>query len=86
MDNIFVLATIISVTYLLLRFIEMRFVAKEAVPLKLLIKDALFVYFSILLGYFVIEQVKPTVMSGGGFGTEEISHVAPQVFTDNPEF
>ena len=85
MDNIFVLATIISVTYLLLRFIEMRFVAKEAVPLKVLIKDALFVYFSILLGYFVIEQVKPTVMPGG-FGTEEISHVAPQVFTDNPEF
>ena len=85
MDNIFVLATIISVTYLLLRFIEMRFVAKEAVPLKLLIKDALFVYFSILLGYFVIEQVKPSVMSGG-FGTEEISHLAPQVFTDNPEF
>jgi hypothetical protein len=85
MDNIFVLATIISVTYLLLRFIEMRFVAKEAVPLKLLIKDALFVYFSILLGYFVIEQVKPNVMSGG-FGAEEISHVAPQVFTDNPEF
>ena len=85
MDNIFVLATIISVTYLLLRFIEMRFVAKEAVPLKHLIKDALFVYFSILLGYFVIEQVKPSVMSGG-FGTEEISHVVPQVFTDNPEF
>ena len=82
MDNIFVLATIISVTYLLLRFIEMRFVAKEAVPLKLLIKDALFVYFSILLGYFVVEQVKPAVLTG----TEEILHVAPQVFTDAPDF
>jgi hypothetical protein len=83
MDNIFVLATIISVTYLLLRFIEMRFVAKEAVPLKVLIKDSLFVYFSILLGYFIIEQVKPTVISGG---FSQDLHVVPQVFTDNPEF
>jgi len=78
-----VLATIISVTYLLIRFIEMRFVAKEAVPVKLLIKDSLFVYFSILLGYFVIEQVKPAVFSGGA--SEEL-RAAPQVFTDNPDF
>jgi len=83
-NNIFLLATIISVTYLLLRFIEMRFVAKEAIPLKVLIKDSLFVYFSILVGHFVIDQVKPVMFSVGG--TNELLTSVPQVFTDTPDF
>ena len=82
-NNIFLLASVISVTYLLLRFIEMRFVAKEAIPLKILIKDSLFVYFSILVGHFVIDQVKPSMFLGG---TNELSTSVPQVFTDTPDF
>jgi hypothetical protein len=57
----------------------MRFIEKESKPLKLLIKDALFVYFSVLLGSFVLDQIKPLQISG-----DEIR--SPQVFTGNPEF
>ena len=80
MDNIFIIATVISVIFLISKFIEMRFVDSESKPLKLLIRDTLLVYFSVISGYFIMEQLKPVLETVG----ENIS--APQVFTDNPEF
>jgi len=80
MDNIFIIATVISVIFLITKFIEMRFVDSESKPLKLLIRDTLLVYFSVISGYFIMEQLKPVLETVG----ENIS--APQVFTDNPEF
>lgn len=55
----------------------MRFVDKENKPLKLLIRDTVLVYFSVILGYFIIDQLKP-------IGISEKTN--PTVFTDNPEF
>ena len=37
MDNIFVIAAIISVIFIIAKFLEMRFIEKESKPLKLLI-------------------------------------------------
>ena len=79
MDNIFVSAAIISVIFIIAKFIEMRFVDKEPKPLKLLIRDALLVYVSVIMGYFILGQLKPIMQEGGAIG-------APQVFTGNPEF
>ena len=80
MENIFVIAGIISIIFVIIKFIEMRFVEKEAKPLKLLIRDALLVYFSVISGYFILEQLKPIIQNGG-----ENSTITP-VFTGNPEF
>jgi hypothetical protein len=80
MDNIFIIATVISVIFLISKFIEMRFVDSESKPLKLLIRDTLLVYFSVISGYFIMEQLKPVLEIAG----EAVS--TPQVFTDNPEF
>ena len=80
MDNIFIIATVISVIFLITKFIEMRFVDSESKPLKLLIIDTLLVYFSVIFGYFIMEQLKPVLEIAG----EAVS--TPQVFTDNPEF
>ena len=77
MNNIFVISGIISFIFLIVKFIEMRFVEKESKPLKLLIRDSLLVYFSVVVGYFILEQIKPVIQKGG-----ENVHV----FTDNPEF
>ena len=79
MDNIFIIAGVISVIFLIAKFIEMRFVEKENKPLKLLIRDSLLVYFSVVIGYFILEQINPMIQNGGG------STITP-VFTDNPEF
>ena len=59
----------------------MRFVDKESKPLKFLIRDSLLVYFSVIAGNFVIEQLKPVIQEGG-----EAAVTAPAVFTDNPGF
>lgn len=77
-NNIFAVAGIISFTYLIFKFIEMRFIEKENKPLKALIKDSLVVYFSVLLGTFVLDQIQPITASPEA--------LAPPVFTGNPEF
>ena len=69
MDNIFIIAGIISVIFLIAKFIEMRFVEKENKPLKLLIRDALLVYFSVVSGYFILEQINPMIQTGGATTT-----------------
>jgi len=80
MNNIFVVAAIISIIFLIAKFIEMRFIEKESKPFKLLIRDALIVYFSVIASDFIIGQIKPIInnIKGG-------SNTTP-VFTDNPGF
>ena len=65
-----------------MKFVEMRLIEKENKPLKLLIRDALVVYFSVIVGYFIIDQLKPFSQEGGKDGLM----VNPPVFTDNPGF
>ena len=78
MDNIFIISAVISIIFLIAKFIEMRFIEKENKPLKLLIRDTLLVYVSVICGYFVVNQVKPVVQNAGG-------NITP-VFTDLPDF
>jgi len=79
--NTFVISGIISFAFLIVKFIEMRFIDRESKPLKLLIRDALLVYFSVVVGLFIIDQLKPVIQDGG-----EGAVVNPAVFTDNPGF
>ena len=80
MENIFFVAAIISITFLIAKFIEMRFVEKENKPLKFLIRDSLLVYFSVIIANFILEQLKPMVQNAGAS-----QNVTP-IFTDNPGF
>jgi hypothetical protein len=80
MDNIFIIAAIISIVFLISKFIEMRFIEKEPKPLKFLIRDSLLVYFSVVFGDFIFGQINPMIK--GGSTTSN----ATQVFTDNPGF
>jgi len=77
--SIFVIAAIISITFLVVKFLEMRYVEKESKPLKLLIKDTLLVYFSVIIAHFIIDQINPVMTGGNG------KKITP-VFTDNPAF
>jgi hypothetical protein len=79
--NTFVIAGIISFAYFIIKFIEMRFIDKENKPLKFLMRDSLLVYFSVVFGLFIVEQLKPVIQEGGEGGV-----INPAVFTDNPGF
>ena len=80
MDNIFLLATVISVTYFIAKFIEMRIVEKESKPLKFLIRDSLLVYFSVIVANFILEQLRPMIQTAGSASN------ATQIFIDEPGF
>jgi hypothetical protein len=77
MNNIFVTSGVISIIFLIMKFLEMRFIEKENKPLKLLIRDTLIVYFSVIIGHYLLIQINPIIHSGGS---------TPQIFTDNPDF
>ena len=77
MENIFLVAGIIAVVFLIVKFIEMRFIEKENKPLKLLVRDTILVYICSIMGLFIIDQLNPVI---------NVDNVAPAVFTDNPTF
>lgn len=80
MDNIFLIAGIISFIFLLAKFLEMRLVDKESKPIKLLVRDALLVYFSVVAGHFVIQQIDPII-------NETVKQATiPGAFTSDPDF
>jgi hypothetical protein len=72
----FVGALVIAGLYLLMRFLEMRFILKENKPLKILLREAVMVYLSVLGGDFIIQQLEPLKDIVG----------APSVFTTPPDF
>jgi hypothetical protein len=76
MDNIYFTALFVSFLFMISKFIEMRFVTKENKPLKTIIIDTLFVYFSVIVGDFLINQ----------FNLSTKSLTEAPVFIDNPKF
>ena len=75
-NSIFITAVAISIAYLIFRFIEMRFILKENKPIKILARDTIIVYISVLLGNFVMSQ----------FGSSSMGKQMTEVFTNSPEF
>ena len=57
----------------------MRYIDNEPKPLKVLIRDALVVYVSVVAGYFIINQLTPVIH-------ENVAASMPMAFTDNPPF
>ena len=74
MENFFFVSIVISVVYIIFKFIEMKFIEKEFKSLKIIIKDTIIVYICSVLGLFVIDQFKPIIKN------------STQVFVDNPDF
>jgi hypothetical protein len=79
MDNVFVLAGIIAIVFFLIKFIEMRFIQKEAKPIKGILIDSIIVFIASVLGIYLMEQ----------FGIARAlseNKDSPQAFVSNPDF
>ena len=79
MDNIFLVAGIISIIFFIAKFLEMQYIEKESKPLKVLIRDTLVVYVSVVFGNFILDQLSPVIKDASII-------VSPAAFTDNPPF
>ena len=82
MSDLLMSGLVVSIIYGLLRFIEMRFISKENVAIKEIIRDTVMVFISTIGGMFIIDQIKPlgTVIKTTT-GTQP-----PSVFADAPGF
>jgi NADH:ubiquinone oxidoreductase subunit 5 (subunit L)/multisubunit Na+/H+ antiporter MnhA subunit len=88
-SNAYIVSGIIAFVFLVAKFIEMRFAnnkssgeedeAAQPKPLKLLLRDALLVYVSSLLGFYIIAQFEEHSSSG------TIPKEVP-AFTGGPDF
>ena len=64
----------------------MRVVQKETYPLKILVKDCLIVFASVIVGNFVIEQLTPTLGLIDDSTKASLAPSSPAVFLENPDF
>lgn len=86
-SNSYIVSGIIAFVFLVAKFLEMRFTnnnnnadeASQSKPMKLLLRDALLVYVSSLLGFYVITQFEEHSATN-----ESIKEVA--AFTGGPDF
>lgn len=76
--NVYLIAAVIASIYLFTKIMEINFVEEEhKKPIKILVCDSLIVYFSVVAGYFIYNQVMPPL--------EEVD-IPPEIFTDTPDF
>ena len=69
-------SAMISVIYLLVKFLEMRYVLGEEKSPKTLVRDAVIVFISVLIGDY----------TAGQFAGQTNSIASPDVFVGSPEF
>ena len=74
-DSIFFQAFIMSIVYLLFKFIEMRFITKDSLPPKVLVRESILVFLAFIIANFLLSQ----------FGKVNTKRMV-EVFTDNPSF
>ena len=82
MDRLYFSFTL-SLFYFLVKFLEMRYINKEVLPIKLLLKDSIIVFITSFLSFYIIEQIEDLPIIGKN--SNYIKKNIP-VFTDNPEF
>ena len=62
------------------KIIENKILSKEDIKIKIVFKDSLLVFISVVIGLNLIEQIIPLIYEGGELVTN------PPVFTDTPGF
>ena len=55
--NILLNGLIISFLFLVAKFIEMRFITKENLPPKILVRDAILVYAAVIASHYIMTQL-----------------------------
>jgi hypothetical protein len=79
-NHLFITAILISLLYFLLKVIENKVLSKDDLKLKIVFKDSLLVFLSVVIGLNLIEQIIPLIYEGSELVTN------PPVFTDTPGF
>jgi len=82
MTEILTLSFASAVVYMLIRMIETKFVNKDDKPVKILLKDSLFVFIGVYLAGFAVDQLSSDIGLSGG----KISSQKTPAFVGDPNF
>lgn len=88
MEKIFIVSSIITCIFVVIKILEMKYVDKEWKPLKHIIRDAVIVFVSSMMGSFILFQIDGSVTDFLNIVTDNKSFnmSATQIFTDEPGF
>ena len=88
MEEVFVVATIITLSFCLSKFIETKYFMEEATPLKDIVRDCLLVLMCSITGSYMYFYFQTTIRDFFNVLTETkvLNNASTQVFTDNPSF
>ena len=76
-QSIFITAGMISLVYIIIKYLEMKFIVKEPKPVKIMIRDTIIVYLSAIVGLYIISEF---------ISTDGVIKSVTNVFTDTPSF
>lgn len=90
MENIIILTISISVVFLIVKLLEMKYIEKDIKPLKHTVKDSMIVGISSFVCIYIFFQFRTIIFdtigkSFGGNGSIDMAN-SPEIFTDNPGF
>ena len=77
----------IAIVYFIVKFLEMRFISGESLPLKVIIRDTTIVYLASVIGMYTLAQFKHSdLLKGGSSGGGGGGSAAVGAFTADPDF
>jgi len=88
MEQVFVITTIITLSFCLSKYVEYKYFTDNVKPMKDIVRDCLLVLLSAVSGSYVYFYFQSTISDFFNVVTETkvLSNAATQVFTDNPTF
>jgi hypothetical protein len=88
MEEVFVVATIITLSFCLSKFIETKYFTEETKPLKDTVRDCLLVMMCSISGSYLYFHLQSTIRDFFNIVTETkvLNNASTQVFTDTPAF
>lgn len=90
MENIIILTITISVVFLIMKLLEMKYIEQEIKPLKQVVKDSMIVAISSFACIYIFFEFRAVIFDtlGKSFGTSSAAEFikSPEIFTDNPGF
>jgi hypothetical protein len=88
MEEVFIITTIITVSFCLSKFIEYKYISDDVKPLKDVVRDCLLVLMSSVSGSYFYFYFQTSIRDFFNVVTETkvLNTATTQVFTDNPTF
>jgi hypothetical protein len=88
MEKIFIISTIITFLFCLVKFIEMKYLDKEFKPLKFLVRDAVMVFVCSLAAALFVFNMDGSITDFFNVltDTKTLNTATTQIFTDEPGF